>query len=78
LYKLSNLYLSPSFGSLTLVLNRDEWCASQPGSFTLQGKDPDTLWMEGQVGLRADLDAVKKRKVTASARIRTLILSSCP
>jgi hypothetical protein len=39
---------------LTSVLAGDEWPTSRPGQFTLGEKAPDTHWIGGSVGPRAD------------------------
>jgi hypothetical protein len=39
-----------------------EWSASCPGCFTPWERGPDSHWIGGRVGPRADLEAVEKRK----------------
>jgi hypothetical protein len=54
--------------SLALALDGREWSASRPGRFTLGERAPGTNWIRGQVGLRASLDAVVKRKIPSPRR----------
>jgi hypothetical protein len=42
----------------TLVLDRDEWSASNPSHFTPWETAHSTHWIGGWVGPKADLDAV--------------------
>jgi hypothetical protein len=54
---------------LTSALGGCEWSDSRPGRIISGGKGaPDTHWIGGWVGPRADLDAVaKKNPIIASA-----------
>jgi hypothetical protein len=49
------------------------WSASCPGH-SAQGKGPSIHWIEGQVGLRADLDEIAKNYTSAPTRNWTHIL----
>jgi hypothetical protein len=51
--------IAPTF--LIQALDGDDWSASRPGRFTPVETVPDTHCIEGH---RADLDAVKKRKIS--------------
>jgi hypothetical protein len=54
--------------SLTSALDGSESSSSRPGRFTPMGRVPSTHWIGGQVGPRAVLDAVMKRKISSSPR----------
>jgi hypothetical protein len=58
---------------LTSALDGGDLSASRPGRFTPEERAPGTQWTAGWVGPRAVLDAVAKRKKTASAGNRTPI-----
>jgi len=47
---------------LTSALDGSEWSVSHPDRFTSGVTALGTPWIGGLVGLRADLDAVAKRK----------------
>jgi hypothetical protein len=54
--------IDPPF--LTSALDGVEWSGSRPGRFTLGEEVSCTHWIGGWVGLRAELNAVEKRKVS--------------
>jgi hypothetical protein len=58
--------------SLTLALDRGEWSASHPGSFTPRERAPGTHWIGDWIGPRAVLDMVAKRKIPSPTRNQTL------
>jgi hypothetical protein len=45
---------------LTSAIVRDEWSASRPCRFTPRERASGTNWIRGWMGLRADLDNMKK------------------
>jgi hypothetical protein len=47
---------------LTSKLVGGEWSAWRPGRFTIGGRATSNLWIGGEVGPRAGLDDVEKRK----------------
>jgi hypothetical protein len=47
---------------LTSAFVGSEWSTSRPGHFTPRERAPGTRWKEAWVGLRTDLDDVKRRK----------------
>jgi hypothetical protein len=53
--------VAPSF--LTSALDGSEWSTLFPCRFTPGESAPATFWIEGRVGLRISLDAVKKREI---------------
>jgi hypothetical protein len=53
--------IAPPF--LTSALDGGEWSASRPGRYTPRERGPGTYRVGGWVGLRAGLDAVKKRTI---------------
>jgi hypothetical protein len=63
---------------LTLALYGGKWSASRPGRFTPGERVPGTHWIGGGVGPRAGLDAVARRKLPATARIRTPVAQLVP
>jgi hypothetical protein len=58
-----NRYRNTAPPFLTSALDGGEWSASRPDRFTSEERDPGTHWIGGWEGLRAGLDAVKKRKI---------------
>jgi hypothetical protein len=52
--------------SLTSVLDGGEWSASRPSCLTPRERAPNTHWIGGWVGPRANLDMVLKRKIPSS------------
>jgi hypothetical protein len=48
---------------MTSALGGGTWSASSPGRFTPSERVPDTHWIGGWVGSKANLDAVVKRKI---------------
>jgi hypothetical protein len=48
--------------SSTAALDEVVWSVSHPGRFTLAVKVLNTHWIGGRVDLRADMEAVAKRK----------------
>jgi hypothetical protein len=60
--------------SSTSALEGDEWSVSRPGRFTPRERASGTHWIGGWVGLRADLNAVVKRKIPSAhpeSKLRT-------
>jgi hypothetical protein len=45
-----------------------EWSASRPGRLIRRERTPDTNWIGGWVGPRAELDALVKRKIPSPRR----------
>jgi hypothetical protein len=54
--------------SLISALDGGGWSASRAGRFTSRERAPDTHWIWGEVGPRAVLDAVLKRKIHSPRR----------
>jgi hypothetical protein len=61
--------MAPPF--LTLALVGGQWSALRPCLFTPGEIAPGTHWIGGWLGLRAGLDAVKKKKYLDSVGNRT-------
>jgi len=59
---------------LTSTLDGGEWPASCPGCLTPRERAPSIHWIGGWVRTRADLDAVMKRKIPASAGKQSLVV----
>jgi hypothetical protein len=57
-----------------LALVGGEWLASCPNLFTPEERAPDIHWIRGWMDPRDSLEAVKQRKVLASARNRTFAI----
>jgi hypothetical protein len=55
---------------LTLALDGGGWSAPHPGCFTPRERAPGTHWIGGWVGPRAILDAVVKRNVNISSKLK--------
>jgi hypothetical protein len=63
---------------LTAALDGGELSASCPGRFTPGETSPDTRWIGGWVGPRADLDAVEKRIILPLTEVEHLPSSPWP